>query len=332
MSLLYVTENGATLGINGGRVVVTYKNGEIEEIPKETVSGVALFGQSQVTTQLTKYFLEKGIRVSYFSSTGKYYGMLTPAESHDVTRLKKQMILTQQEDFCLEMAKKIIRAKINNQLTVIRRYSRNNLDEASPLLTPLKIEKNKIEKSTSIEELMGHEGKASRIYFQIINSFLEEDFKFDKRSRRPAKDPVNCMLNFGYALLTKEIIGELENRGLCAYTGFLHQDKPGHASLASDLIEEWRQVIVDSVVLSLIQGHEISCDCFKYENGGCILTQEGMKMFIYKMEKKMFTESKYLSYIDKAVSFRKAIWHQCESIATAIDTGNSKMYNPVIIR
>lgn len=282
MGLLYIAEHGATLGISGGEIVVTYQDGRKDRMPKETITAISIFGRSQLTAPLVQYCLDKGIRVGYFSGTGRFYGTLVPTEYSDVIRLKKQIALTENKEWCLCLSKKLLVAKI--------------------------------------------------VYFEALAGSVEERFYFRGRSKRPAKDPFNAMLNMGYSMLSQEIKGELENHGLCAYAGFLHQDRAQHAALVSDMIEEWRAVIVDSTVLSLIQGHEIGTEHFYFEEENCLFTKEGLRIFIAKLERKMFTQTKYLEYIDKPMDFRKAIWHQCECMARLVETGNMDCYQPVVIR
>ena len=145
-------------------------------------------------------------------------------------------------------------------------------------------------------------------------------------------DPVNAMLNYGYSMLAREIQGELENRGLNSFIGMMHEDRLGHAALASDLLEEWRAPIVDSTVMSLIQGNEIHLEDFCYEDDACRFTKEGMKVFLSKMEKKMHSEMKYLEYIGRPVSFRQALWHQAARLAVSVDQENLGGYEPIRIR
>ena len=181
---------------------------------------------------------------------------------------------------------------------------------------------------------MGYEGIASRYYFKILSSLVETDFKFEGRNRQPPKDPFNSMLSLGYTLLMYEIYGELENRGLNPYVGFLHQDRERHPTLASDMMEEWRPVLVDAVVLSLIQGHEIGIGAFYYdeETGACFLKEIGMKVFFRKLEEKLHSEMKYLNYLSQRTSFRRAIWHQVGLLVKAIETKETDEYIPLRIR
>ena len=100
------------------------------------------------------------------------------------------------------------------------------------------------------------------------------------------------------------------------------------------MMEEWRAVIVDSTVMSMINGHEISKECFVFDLDcpGCYLTREGLKIFLNKLERKLRTEVRYLKYVDYAVSFRRAILLQMDRLANAIEKGDAKLYEPIIIR
>ena len=131
-----------------------------------------------------------------------------------------------------------------------------------------------------------------------------------------------------------EIYGKIEAKGLNPYFGFLHRDKENHPTLASDMMEEWRAVIVDSTVMSMINGHEIKKSDFvtDIEQPGCFLTKNGIKLYLSKLERKLQTEVKYLSYVDYAVSFRKGIALQMNMLWKAIEEENASLYQPIEIR
>lgn len=334
MSFVYVAEDGSKIGLEGGTITVLQKNGEVVKIPKETVEGISIFGNSQVTTQCVQYCLRKGIRISFFSKVGFYYGCMLSTGHVNIKRLKQQIFLSENQDFCLKLSQKLIEAKINNQLVVVKRYLRTAgiTDEES--LFQIRNAKKKVLETEDIEQLMGYEGIASRSYFKIIASLVDEQFRFEGRNRRPPKDPFNSMLSLGYTLVMYEIYGEIENRGLNPYAGFLHQDRERHPTLASDLMEEWRPVLIDAVVLSLIQGHEIQQDHFYYDKdtGACFLTENGMKIFFRKLENKLHSEMRYLEYIKQRTSFRRAIWHQVGLLVKAIESNDVDEYIPLRIR
>lgn len=330
MSLLYVVDHGAVIGIDSGHITVKHQSGEVDAIPKNTVDSISIYSNAVITEACIKHCLVNDIRVSFFASNGKYRGCLRSVQYENLNRLRNQFQLSEDKVLCLEFAKNIISAKINNQMVVVKRYSggSDNLKE----FKLIKIAKRKITDADSIERITGLEGLASRMYFRILSSVIDSDFAFEYRARRPARDPFNCMLNVGYFLLTKEIYGDLESRALNPYIGIVHKEKHGHPALASDLIEEWRSVIVDSVVLSLVQGHEISIDDFELDKGRCRIKPGGMKKLISKLENKMEDSSQYLEYYDRKMTYREAIWHQADVMSRVVDRQDTSLYKPVRIR
>lgn len=334
MSLLYVIEDGAQIGIDGGVIKVIHKDKSITKVPKETVETINIYGNSQMSTQCIQFCLRRGISVTFFSKTGSYFGRLVSTGHINVKRQKKQVFLSEEERFPIELSRKIIDAKINNQIVLAKRYLRNsNLDEKEAIFQ-MQNAKWKLSNANSIEQIMGYEGIASKYYFQILSDIVVDDFKFEGRNRRPPKDPFNSMLSFGYTILLYELYGEIESRGLNPYVGFLHQDRENHPTLASDMMEEWRAIIVDAVVMSLTQGHEISSHDFYFdeETGGCILDKDGMKIFLNKLENKFHSETKYVQGIEGRMSFRHAIWHQIGFLVRAIENEDVDLYQPIKIR
>lgn len=334
MSYLYVNESGSTISLEAGYFVVKNQEGDIKKIPKETLESVGLFGNIHLTTPCVKECLERKIPVCYFSNSGYYFGKLESARNTNIFRLKKQIHASENKEFTLGFTKKIISAKIQNQHVLLHRYNRTVGADVSEEETALKIAYGKIAVCQTIEQVLGHEGIAARNYFHGLAKLIDPEFAFDGRNRMPPRDPFNAMISFGYTVLMQEIFGELENHGLTPYGGFMHQDRERHPTLASDLLEEWRAVIVDATVLSLIQGHEVSLGDFEKEeeNCGIIMKKDTKKRFLHKLEMKMQSEMNYLSYISSKTSFRKAIWLQVGELVKAIETGDYNKYEPIRIR
>lgn len=334
MSFLYVNENGATISVDQGYFAVKYKNDMLHKIPKETLESIVIFGNVQLTTACIKDCLVKGIPVSFFSSKGSYFGRLESTRHVNICRQRKQIHLTENNEFSLELTKKFIKAKIHNQRIVLKRYIRHLPADVEIEIKGIKTSEEKINSCKNVEQVMGYEGNASKNYFNALSMIIDPDFVFVGRNRMPPKDPFNSMLSLGYTLLMYEIYGEIENRGLNPYAGFMHKDRERHPTLASDLMEEWRAVLVDSLVLSLVQGHEISKENFykDEESTGVYLDKDGMKIFINRFERKLRTEANYLSYISSRTSFRKSILLQVGQLSKAIDNGNCSLYEPVIIK
>lgn len=331
MSYLYITENGAVMNINGGYFEVNYKNGMVHKIPKETLESVSLFGNVSVTTPCVREMLKRGIPVSYFSTSGAYFGRLVSTSHKNIKRLKKQIYASEDNEFSIIIAKNIIKEKINNQIVLLRRYVRNTDKDLRYEIEYMTSLKDKIVKSSKYNEIIGYEGNAAKYYFQGLSKIIKPEFAFKGRNRMPPKDPFNSLISLGYTLIMYEIYGEIENKGLSPFCGFLHKDHENHPTLASDLMEEWRAVVVDSVVMSLIQGNEISTDDFTFdkENGGVFLTNNAMKIFIRKYESKMRCENTYLG---NRSTYRKCLWHQVNALVNAIEQNEPELYKPVSIR
>lgn len=333
MSLLYVNEDGAVVGVDGNRLTVKYSNGLLRSVPVETVDSITILGQSQLTTQCIKICLEKGIPVAFFSKGGKYFGHLQSTGHVDAALQRKQSALYE-TDFALNLSKRLVSAKLRNQIVVLRRYEKSRGIDASEQVKMMRICRQKAIDCKTIPELMGHEGQSAKAYFDGLSKAVESDFKFSGRSRRPPRDEFNSMLSLGYSILMNELYAVIEVKGLNPYFGFLHRDKEKHPTLASDLMEEWRAVIVDSMVMSLINGHEIQKEDFvmNMDEPGCYLTRNGLKIFLNKLNNKLQTKMRYLNYVDYPVSFRQGIGLQIDTLVKAVYAKDDSVYRPIEIR
>lgn len=333
MSLLYVNEDGAVVGITANRCTVKDKDGLVRSIPIESLEGVTLLGKVQVTTACAEEFLKRGISVSYFSKGGSYFGRLQSTGHVNTARQRMQCELYDTE-FALELGRKILSAKVKNQIVVLRRYQRSTSADVEQEQNMMAICRNKMERAATIAELIGYEGQSAKYYFAGLAKCVEPEFAFKGRNRRPPRDEFNSMLSLGYSILMNEVYCKIEMKGLNPYFGFIHRDAEKHPTLASDLMEEWRAVIVDATVMSMFNGHEIHKDDFvlDYENPGCYMTKNGLKLYLNKLEKKFQTEVRYLSYVDYPVSFRRAIFLQMEQLVKAIENRDVSLYQPIIIR
>lgn len=334
MSCLYITENGSKVAVKGGHFIVECQDGSERLVPKETLESIVIFGNVYLTVPCIKECLERGIAVSMFSTKGKYFGRIESTNHVNAKRLKQQVYLSDQEEMRVQFSKKIILNKIHNQRVLLTRYQRSTGKNIQENIQAIKIHENKILHCTNIEQIMGYEGNAARQYFAALSKMIKEDFKFSGRNKRPPRDAFNSMISLGYTILMYEIMGEIENRGITPYIGFMHKDIERHPTLASDLLEEWRAVIVDATVMSMIQGNEISINEFSKdeETGAVIISKNGVNLFIKKLEKKLQSNMNYLEYLEHPVSFRRAIWWQVSKIVKCIDNGNFDDYMPIRIR
>ena len=336
MTSLYLTEDGIILGLKDNRLMIKKSGDILKEISLEKVDNIVLVGNITITSPLSIELLEREIPVNWLSSTGKFYGRLEPTTRVNIARQREQFRLSDNKEFSLEMAKIFIIGKVKNCQVVLRRYNRNfNYESVHNNIEELKRYALKILDSETVEELLGYEGNCAKLYFKSLGEMVREEFKFEKRTRRPPKDKFNCLLSLGYTLLLYEIYTAIVNKGLHPYCSFLHKIRNGHPALASDLIEEWRATIVDSLVMNLVQNRIITEEHFlprNDENGGIFLTREGLKIFIQKFETRLKQENSYLTYVDYPMSFRESLQFQVGSLVKAIENEDSNAYRAVIIR
>ena len=336
MSYLYVNEQGARINFESNRMIVRYKDDSTKSIPVELLEEISVFGAVQISTQCMQECLKRGINVIFYSKNGSYFGRLISTTHVNVHRQRMQAALYENMQFRLEFSRKIIQAKIKNQIVLIRRYERNSRNSVNIHLPVQNMQYmiEKVKNAETIEQVMGYEGTSAKIYFQTLGQLVDLDFRFSGRNRRPPRDPFNSMLSLGYSILLNEIYGKLEAKGLNPYFGVMHKDREKHPTLASDLMEEWRAPLVDAVVLSLVNGHEVKKEEFYSEEGeeGIFLNKTAFNTFVRKLENKFRADSRYLSYVDYSVSFRRAMELQVMQFVKAMENQNADLYKPVVIR
>ncbi len=334
MTILYLTSQGSKMSINDNVFVVEEKGGLVKSIPSETLESVVVFGRVELTGACIQRLLSKGIPVTYLGSKGQYYGRLISTSHQNVARLRKQLTLTMDSNYSMIMSKRFISAKIRNQKTVLSSYNRSWDGDLYEEIKQLERAKEQVDRACTYQELMGHEGIASRYYFRGLSKLIHPEFKFNGRSRQPPKDAFNSLISFGYTMIMYEFVGVIESMGLSPYAAFMHRDRERHPTLASDMMEEWRSVLVDRVVMSLIQGREIHIESFSKDDvtGAVYIGQEGIKAFLRKLEMKMRTSTNYIEQQIAPMTFRKAIGHQVQSMVRVIEESEPEHYKSLIIR
>ena len=231
MSYLYVNEQGAKIGVEGGYFMVYTTDGMVKKIPKETLEAVVIFGHVHMSSHSVGEVLRRGITVSIFSASGRYFGRLESTMFSNSEILRSQIKAMEDEHLKISLTKKVIKAKIANQKVLLRRYGKQLTVIEDYINTMNRIEES-IDRVDETEKILGYEGMAAKIYFKGISSTLPKEFQFQGRNRRPPRDPFNSLISLGYTLLMYEIFGNITNRGLSPYIGFLHKDKLNHPTLA----------------------------------------------------------------------------------------------------
>jgi CRISP-associated protein Cas1 len=288
---LYVQSAGARIGKRGDELVIELRDGTKETTRIGNTSHVALFGAVQVSTQALQELCGRGITVSYLSSGGWLYGITRGMDHKHVELRRLQFAAASDEARCLALARRFVSVKIRNCRTLVRR---NAVAAPEHTIDRLRELVDVAGDASSLGSLLGVEGTAARLYFEAYGSMLrppgEADrwaFDFDGRNRRPPRDPINALLSFGYAMLAKDVAVALISVGFDPYMGFYHQPRYGRPALALDVMEEFRPLIVDSVVLGTINTGALGGSDFIRRGGAVSLTPSGRTAFLRAYERRM---------------------------------------------
>ena len=332
MPTLYVTEPGARIEKEYRRVLVTSADDEVLlSVPLVHVTDVVLVGSVGVTTQALLSLLEAGVSFSIISRSGKLLGRLLPPSEGNIFLRREQYRRAADPAFCLPIAKAIALGKLKNQRAFARRLCR-----AHPELPKLNIENinaaiKSAESAQNLDSLRGQEGIGAKAYFRIFRAALNQEWDFEKRSRRPPADPANALLGFGYSLLTQNIMTALEVAGLDPYDGFFHADVYGRPALALDLMEEFRALIVDSVVLTLVNKRILAPDDFiPVEEGGFHLKPRAMKKFLMQYNARLQTTAIH-PLAGRAITYQKCFEVQAWQLRHVIE-GKIPAYTPFLTK
>lgn len=295
LNTLYVTSEDSYLSLDGENIVVLDKEAEVGRIPLHNLEGIVSFGYRGTSPALMGACAERNISLCYVTPQGKFLARINGKVKGNVVLRKRQFASSMDENESLAIARNCIIGKVFNARWVLERALRDHsmqidtqkVKNASDLL---KQSLELIRSSTSREQLRGYEGEAASVYFSVFDELIlqqKKAFSFNGRNKRPPLDNVNALLSFTYTLLTNTIASALETVGLDPYVGYLHTDRPGRASLALDLIEEFRAVLADRFVLSLINKKIVSSKDFKVkENGAVIMSDDARKLVISEWQKK----------------------------------------------
>lgn len=286
---VYVQRAGTRVGIRGDVLEVREKDQKVAEARMEHTSQVALFGNVQVSSQALRALLERDIPVVFYSGGGWFYGWARSFGSRNIELRRAQFRAADDPVRALPLARRFISTKVWNQRTLLRRNCSQGPDLQTTLdrLTELR---DQADRAASAAELLGLEGTAARLYFGLFTRMLKADiesFRLEERNRRPPRDPLNALLSFVYSLLTKDWTIACAVAGLDPFLGFFHRPRFGRPSLALDLMEEFRPIVADSVVLSLLNGGTITPSDFIRRGLGVALTDSARRRVISAYERRM---------------------------------------------
>ena len=340
MPTAIINQPNVRVHLAGERLEVYGRNEErgrdelIRQIPLRDLDRLVVSESVHLTAPAMAAILGAGLPIQFFSWSGRFLGNFLPAQNHHGLARLRQYQRTLDAAFALETAGRIVTAKVYNQRRVLQRLAagRGELTNqpasgANPEVASANDATTRqtgipatlawldalfasLRTSKNIDELRGYEGTSTARYFQAWAGFLPPEFPFERRSTRPPLSPVNACISFGSTLLYNEAVAFAHAHGLDPALGTLHSTEDGRWSLALDLIEPFRPVLVEALALDLFSHQILNAKHFEPRNGGVYLNEEGRKKFFLQYERRM--ERQFLS---ESVGHRTTLRQQLENQA-----------------
>jgi CRISP-associated protein Cas1 len=327
MSTLYVSEQGASIHKKGKRLLIRKGQTLLDDIPLIKLDKVVVLGKGvSITTPAMFTLTYHGIDVVYMTQRGRFVSRLIGKE-HNNSRLRfQQAIFIANPRACLPLARAMITGKIINQRALVRRHSHEALHREMRL-EMMEHSLRQVESAGDLDALRGMEGNAAKHYFGLYKHLIKKPRKgrwgFYDRNYYPPRDPINSLLSFGYTLLLNEVVAACQQIGMDAYLGCFHAINYGRPSLALDLMEEFRPVITDSLVLDLVNHGRIQPGDFRivepekqHRSGvrGVHLSTQARNEFFLAFEKRINQKVQY-QVSGQRLTYRQILRKQAEQAA-----------------
>lgn len=291
---LYVTSPDRYLALEGETVVILEQSEKIGQFPLHNLEGIVTFGHTGASPGLMAACAKRQIALTFLSPNGRFLAGIAGETKGNVLLRRQQYRIADRESEKTNYAHSFLLGKIFNARWVIERTLRDHAPRVDA--ARLKVVSGELwnslralETANDTDSIRGIEGKAAAQYFSVFDEMIlqqKDSFYFRGRSRRPPMDNVNAMLSFIYVILSRECAAALETVGLDPYVGFLHTDRPGRASLATDLLEEMRAPIADRFVLGLINLRQVKDSGFDREESGAVrMTDDQRKIILTEWQK-----------------------------------------------
>jgi CRISP-associated protein Cas1 len=309
----YITSNGILKRKQNTVYFIRKKgNGELEKkiLPIEKIYAIFAHGRITFSSGVVSYLSKYGVPIHFFNKYGFYEGSLYPRE----TLVSGDLLVKQVEHYLnrekrIELAREIVRGCIENIIKNLQYYERTK-GELQEEIERIKLLLGELEKQNEISQIMAIEGNAWDVYYQSFNKIFPEKFHFDKRTRRPPENMINCLISFGNSLVYSTVLTEIYNTQLNPTISYLHEPFERRFSLALDLSEIFKPLLADRVIFKLINKRIIEEKHFMKELNYTLLNDEGRRIFLQHYDEKLKTTIKHRD-LGRSVSFQRLIRLEC---------------------
>jgi CRISPR-associated protein Cas1 len=331
MSVVYVREVGAVIRKEGEQLRVTQQQRELFTIPLAQLEQLVLVGPVQITTQAAVKLMREGVDVVFISSSGAYLGRLGLNNSKFAQLRHQQLRLCDDENRALKIAQAIVAAKIHHQRLILQR--RGDPGQWAAFLGPMADMQEQALAATNLDQLRGYEGKGAAYYFEALRHVFPPDWGFQTRQYYPPPDPANALLSFVYTLLLRDVEAKLQVVGLDSYLGFFHALGYNRPGLALDMMEEFRPIIADALVLNLVREGALSLRDFQTSPDPKLpvrLKEGALGILIQAYEDRM-AQTAFHPMANGQTSYRRILELQARQLARVI-MGEESQYLPLAMR
>ncbi|MBF0132045.1 MAG: type I-C CRISPR-associated endonuclease Cas1 [Magnetococcales bacterium] len=316
LNTLFVLSTGSKLSRDGACILLEAPSRPPMRIPAATLDGVVCMAGVNHTPPLLDLCVEHGVSLTYLSEYGRFIARMEGPVSGNVLLRRDQYRQADIPEKLADIARDIITGKLANARQVLMRGARETADAEKETLLRQATERidgirKRLVRTLDLESLRGLEGEAGAVYWGVFGALLvnaDPAFTFTTRNRRPPKDPTNALLSFLYTLLMHDVRSALEGVGLDPQAGFLHRFRPGRASLALDLMEEFRAPVVDRLVLSLINRGQLAPGEFKQESGGGVIMSDDARRIVITAYQKRKQEEIVHPFLQEKMPWG-LLWH-----------------------
>ena len=305
------------------------KEGQKQEIAAKKVDQIIITTSTALSTDAIELAVENNIDIVFLKKYGKPFGRVWHSKVGSISTIRKRQLNLDSNKMGTILVKEFLIQKMKNQADFLTELSTNRRDSRKiDIKEDVEKIKNLIEKvklisdTTSINSirgtLQGYEGTASRVYFSRLSDLMPEKYKFNGRSKNPAKDEFNCMLNYGYGIMYSNVERACILAGLDPYIGIMHIDNYNRQAFVFDLIEMYR-IYIDKIVFKLLSTKKIKQEYFDKVEGGLYLNKSGKEVLISKYNEEI---EKKIQYKGRKIELQNIIQYDCHNIANRILKGD----------
>lgn len=322
----YITQDG---GLTRHENTVYFENENTKRaLPVNKIYSIYAYGRLSFSSGVVDYLAKSGIPIHFFNYYGFYEGSFYPRE----TLISGDLTVKQASNY-LDSAKRLILAKsfvegaCGNILRNLNYYARE-MKSLETHIGGIDSEIARLPGTNTIPEVMNVEGRIRNLYYTALDEIFPENYRIIKRSRMPPGNRMNTLISFGNSLMYTTTLSEIYNTQLNPTISFLHEPFERRFSLALDVSEIFKPIIIDRVILKLVNKNMLDDACFRGEIGDMLLSEKGKKLFLTEYNEKLSTTIKHRG-LEQNVSFKRLI--RLELYKLVKHCLGEKEYKPLIM-